>query len=93
MRKYALLILLIFIAVFLELANVFLLNKVSTDSIYASKLKQEISVFEEKNMILKTEILQSTSMDMIASQAASLGFVEPTGYISLYSPLTVAVGK
>lgn len=93
MKKYTLLILLFIIAVFLELYNIYLLNKVTTDSIYAPKIQGKISSYEESNMVLKTEILKYSSINMIASRASDLGFVEPKQYISFYAPLTVAVRK
>ncbi|OGH38842.1 MAG: hypothetical protein A2905_03040 [Candidatus Levybacteria bacterium RIFCSPLOWO2_01_FULL_36_10] len=92
-RPILLLTILFIIAMVFEVVNVYLLNKVTTDSIYVIKIKQEISSYKQKNIVLKTEILESTSMNMIASRASDLGFVESKEVISLYSPLTVAVGK
>lgn len=94
MKKIKVLIIsLTVIMLFLELVNIYFLNKITTDSIYASKTQEKIKEYEDKNTALQTEILEYTSYEMISSRAAELGFVEPKEFISLQSPLQVAIKK
>lgn len=77
MKKANLLILFLVITFgILEVINIHLSNSVSTNSIYASGLKTKVEGLQEKNTILKTEVLKYTSYEFISSKAATLGFVE-----------------
>lgn len=82
-------ILLVF-TVILEVVNIFLSNGVTTESIMATRMRDDLSALQEQNQNLRSEILQFTSFDTIASRAAQLGFVEGTQSISLNSPFEVA---
>ena len=91
MKKMNTIVLILFIAtVILEVANIFLSNRLTTDSIKATALRDEISVIDEQNQNIRSEILGFTSFDSIASRAATLGFVNAKESISLSSPIEVA---
>lgn len=82
--------LLVLSVVGLELFNIFLSNRVSTDSIEASQLKKEIAEYTQKNNILKSKIYEKASYESIASRAAEVGFQEAGELISLDTPVQVA---
>lgn len=91
MKKSRYIIIILFaVMCLLEFLNVHLLNKVTTDSIYASRVKNEVKQYEEDNTVLRIKVLQQTSMNALSLRAKALGFVEPTEFVSLYSPLQVA---
>lgn len=80
-------------AVVLEFVNIHYANRLATDSLYAPKLARHAKDLEQKNLILRAEILKYTSYAMIASRAAELGFSDAKNYISLYQSLPVALTK
>ena len=77
----------------LELIHIYMRNKVSSDSIYATKVRTELAQYKGKNMSLRIEILDLTSFNALYARAQELGYVEPKEFISLYTPLQVALGK
>ncbi len=91
MKKLNIVIILLIISVIgLELFNIFLSNRVSTDSIEASQLQKEIALLTQKNNVLKSKIYSFASFDSVASRAAEFGFTEATDSISLDAPVQVA---
>lgn len=85
MKKiYLLIILLLVTASFLGLFNISLSSRLASDSVKVKKLQTNIDKLEEKNQILKSEVLEITSFEVLASRAAELGFVDATKYISLH---------
>lgn len=82
---------LILVTLVLEGINIFLANQVSTESVSVARLNQEIEELEDKNYILKTQILEYAALDSVASRAAQLGFADNKTVISLYEPATVAI--
>ena len=82
---------LIVIALLLEGVNVFLTNQVSTESVTVNIMTQEIEELEQKNFTLRSEILEYTSFDSVASRAAELGFAETKKNITLYNEPHVAI--
>jgi cell division protein FtsL len=95
MKKINLVVLLlIVITLVLQGINIYLSNKIAANSINVSKMQENIDALNEKNQILEAKILDSTSLDHIASRAAQLGFASDNkNYISLYSPLEVAITR
>ena len=92
MKKIKILLgVMILVTFVLEAVNIYISNSVSTDSIYASSLQDEIKDMEAKNSSLKGEILSYASYEMISSRSSELGFVEPKDFISLYSPVPLAI--
>lgn len=91
MKKLNIIIIVLVLATFvLEGVNIFLSNRVSTDSIAASQLQQELARVEQENEILKTKVLEFASFESVASRAAEFGFVEPKDTLSLDAPVEVA---
>lgn len=94
MRKVNYIAILLFVtALFLEIVNIFVSNRVTTSSIHATQLQSQISQLDELNQNLRSQILTYTSFDTIASRAATLGFTESTNSISIDSPLEVAASR
>lgn len=73
--------------------NIFITNKITLESISATKIRTEIAKLQESNEVLSSEVLGYTSYEVISSKAAALGFHEEKEFISLYAPLQVAIGK
>lgn len=89
-----LIVVLIILTITLEVVNIYLSNKVAVDSLQATQLQKKIDQFEDKNVHLRSELLEYTSYEVISSRAATLGFVEPKDFITLYpSRQIVAVKK
>lgn len=70
----------------LELVNIYFANSIAADSVKASKIRNEIAILDEKNLLLRSKIVEVSSFDMIASRAAQLGFIESNEHISLLAP-------
>ena len=81
---------LVLITMVLEGVNIFLSNQVSSESVTVSRLSSELEEVERRNYALRSEVLEYTSLDRVASRAAELGFVENKKVISLYKPAAVA---
>ena len=91
MKKfYVVTFLLITITVILQVIQVYLANKVSSESVEMVAKQRLISRYEEENDRLRLEVLQNSNLQMIASKAATLGFLDPQEAISLYDPLELA---
>ena len=58
-------------------------DALASESMNAQKLRNEIAKVEEKNQILKSEILSHSSILIVSSRAAELGFSKPKDFISL----------
>ena len=78
-------------SIFLEGTDIFLANRLDSKIIYASKLHDEVNVLDQENLVLKSQVLQYTSFESIASRAAELGFSQEKQFVSLYSPSEVAL--
>lgn len=90
---YSIVGLLFITALILEGVNIYLSNKISTDSIIASKLQARIDNADEQISALNSEVLKYSSYQVVSNRAMALGFQVTRNYISLYSPLQVAVSK
>jgi cell division protein FtsB len=84
------LLVLFIITTLLEGVNIFLSNRVSTDSIEAGQLQKEIAVLNSQNNILRAKVFSYASFDSVASRAAEFGFVQVSAPISVDTPVTVA---
>lgn len=90
-KKATILIILLLVSVVgLELFNIFLSNRVSTDSIEANQLQKDIALYTQKNNVLKSKVYEFASFDSVASRAAEFGFAKATGSITLDAPVQVA---
>lgn len=94
MKKINFIILFLVVSIFvLQLVNIYFINKISTDSIYAGVMRDKIKKYDEENMVIQSEILEYTTITKISSKAEELGFIEAKEFISLYAPLEIAVRK
>lgn len=78
--------LLLFLAILLETVNIFFLNSVSVDSVYAAKINNETKAYEEENWSLQAEIMKYSSLAYLSNYAEKLGFTQPKEFISLSTP-------
>ncbi|HRN96521.1 MAG TPA: hypothetical protein PLD54_03695 [Candidatus Levybacteria bacterium] len=83
-------VLLVLSAITLEGVNIFLNNRMATDSIQASQLKKELAVVVQENNVIKAKVYELSSYESVASRAAELGFKEASSTISLDAPVQVA---
>lgn len=91
MKKIYSSIIIIFIFMLcLEFINIYLSNKLGTDSLYLSRVEKEVQKIKHKNLVIKAEILEYSSFESVASRAAALGFVESKKTISLFESAPVA---
>lgn len=74
----------------LEMVNIFLTNRMATDSIEASQLKKELAVLTQENNVIRAKVYELASYESVASRAAEFGFKEAGGAISLDTPVQVA---
>lgn len=81
------------LVMFLQVANVFLSNTIASGSVEAAMLQSEIEKIDEANAIIKTELLKYSSFTRVASRAAELGFNDTKRFMTVSSPLTVAVSS
>lgn len=58
-------------------------NTLASESVRAEELKAEISELEERNQILESEVLSRSSLQLVSSRAAEMGFEKPNEFISL----------
>jgi len=90
---YSVIAILIITIIVLESLDIYLSNSLSTQSLSASKYRREIEELEDQNVVLRAELLKLTSFEVIASHAASFGFVEPKHTISLKLQPQFAVSR
>lgn len=92
MKKiYTFVLMLAAIAGILELFNLHLSGKIASDSVEVKKIQKNISELQEKNEVLNSQVLSLASLDIVASKAANLGFMQTQNYIFLNSPVEVAL--
>lgn len=89
-KTYYLLTALIVLTLVFQGVNIYLSNKLSSNSIQASSIQDQLDNLTQKNIALRTEVLSYSSYENIASRAASLGYTYTKQYISLKTPLQVA---
>jgi hypothetical protein len=65
----------------------------SLESIEATKLREVVSELSETNMKLQSEVLALSSYNTISSRAGELGYIKPSGFVSLYEPYEVALTR
>ena len=86
-------VLLLIVTIGLELLNIHLGGKLAANSVVVKKIQTNIARLHEENQILNSQILEQTSFEMVASRAASLGFVEDHSYISLRNPVKLSYSR
>jgi len=75
----------------LILVRIVLSNMFSIDGIALSQMNTQISSLDRENMLLKEKIYTASSYTTIASDAATMGFVEETSQISLSNASSIAI--
>ncbi len=66
-------------------------NNLATESVRAEELMEKITALEEKNQILESEVLSYSSLQVVASRAADLGFEKPEEFIMLKDSDSIAL--
>lgn len=91
MKKTHIFLFLLFVVTgMLEVANIYLSNTVTTDSINATRLQEKINMLDEENLNLKSSILKNSSFEFVASRAAEFGFKHNDSIVTLNTPIEVA---
>lgn len=83
MRFFSIILIVI---VLLSIVQVVVSNRIATTGVTLSKLSEEVGTYKKQNAILREEILSSSSLMHIASEAARLGFVQSESELVLSSP-------
>lgn len=79
-----------FIILALSLVQVVVANSISTTGIELGKIESEIAAYKKKNAVLHEQVLISSSLTNIASEASRLGFEESKSQLVVESPLPIA---
>ncbi len=79
-----------FIILCLSLVQVVVANSISTTGIELGKIENEIAAYKKKNAVLHEQVLISSSLTNIASEASRLGFEESKSQLVVESPLPIA---
>jgi cell division protein FtsL len=94
MRKPILCIFILFITIIvLSLVQVIVSNRLTTTGIELSKIQIQIADLKRENTVLSEKLLVVSSYDTIASQAATLGFVESKKQLFLSAPQPMALKR
>ena len=75
----------------LVLTRIVLSSMYSVDGIALASMNTQIANLDRSNMILKEKIYSASSYTQIASDAATMGFVEETSQISLSNASSIAI--
>jgi hypothetical protein len=91
MKKQRIVILGLTLVIFvLTVARVVVANGISTNGVVLADISEKNEKVSRENMLLKERLYKLSSLTHISSEAARLGFVTKTEYISLNSPLPLA---
>lgn len=66
-------------------------SMLASESVRAEEIKAEIAKLDEQNKILKSEVLSRSSLGVVASRAAEMGFEKPKEFISLKKNNSIAL--
>ena len=75
----------------LILTRIIVSSMFSVDGIALAKMNSEIASLDRENMLLKEQIYSTASYTQIASDAATMGFVEEKSQISLSGASSIAI--
>ena len=78
------------IIIVLTIVHVVVSNMLSTTGIELDNLQTDLTKYKKENTILQEQILQASSLDHIASAAATLGFVSEKSPVVIDAPLPLA---
>lgn len=90
-KPVILIIIAFFIIMVLSLVKTVISNRLSTAGIALSGIENEINIYSTENMLLREKLLRISSLDYIASKAATLGFVKESSSLVLNKSLPLAV--
>ena len=91
MKRPALFIALnILVIIALSIVQVVAANSISTTGIELSKIQDEITTLQKQNEVLHEQVLSLSSLNSIASRAASMGFQESKATLVIAQPLPLA---
>jgi len=92
MRKIYIISIMLLVALsILEVSYLTHADALASESMSAEKIRNEIAEIDEENQILKSEILSHSSILVVSSRAAELGFEKPKDFISLKDQNSVAL--
>lgn len=92
MKKPMYLILFLFTVIIgLSLVQINLSNQISTAGAELAKLEKEVSDYKRKNIVLKEQLLEASSLTNLSKKAEKLGFVESKQQVYLNTPLPLAL--
>ena len=74
----------------LTVVRVVVANGISTNGVVLADISERSEAVFKENMLLKEKLYKLSSLTHLSSEAARLGFVNKTEYISLNSPLPLA---
>ena len=89
-KTHVIIVILVLSAVMLEMFNIFLTNRMDTDSIIASQLQKEVAIITQENNIVRAKVYELSSYESVASRAAEFGFKESGNILTLDTPIQVA---
>lgn len=92
MKKIYIIAVLLFM--FVAVGQIFYLaqsNMLASESMKAEEIKHVIEKVDEQNKILESEILGHSSLMIVASRAAEIGFEKPKEYITLKNNSSIAL--
>ncbi len=78
------------VIVTLTIIHVMVSNMLSTTGIELENLQTDLTKYKKENVILEEQVLEASSLDHIASAAASLGFVSVKTPVVIEAPLPLA---
>lgn len=88
---YRFILVLFFVALGLEIVNVYISNKVASQSVLTTNLSAKITQFKEENMILSSKVLSYTSYEAVSQKAKLLGFLDGKNTILMLDSPQVAL--
>lgn len=74
---------LLMVSVLLEVIYLTNHSQLASESVKAEELRLEIAKLDEDNQVLKNEVLSRSSLVVVASKAAEMGFDRPDKFISI----------
>lgn len=89
-RSVYIFISLVGVIVTLSIVHVVVSNMLSTTGIDLEKLQTDLTHFKKENTILEEQVLEASSLEHIASAAATMGFVDDKSPVVIDAPLPLA---
>lgn len=89
-KPKALLLINFCIIIFLSLMQVIISNSLSTKGLGLSSIENEKEAYKKRNSLLQEKLLSISSLAYIATEAASIGFVNDKSTIFISSSFPIA---